>query len=103
MGCMSNESVRSYSSHSEHDCMATCSNLNGCEVATFSPGNASLGKSGVCRTSPDCKGLSLNEEHLKLFIKGQTRCACVDAVCERVEVAIMHSCLHCICVRVVRK
>ena len=56
--------------------MAACSARVSCEVATFSSGNASLGKS-VCRVSPTCKDLSVHEEGFKLFIKGQTCSACV--------------------------
>ena len=67
---MNKDAARSYDVHSEDECMAACSARVSCEVATFSSGNASLGKS-VCRVSPMCKDLSVHEEDFKLFIKGR--------------------------------
>ena len=67
---MSNDGASSYDVHSEDECLAACSARRDCQVATFGPGNASLGKS-VCWVSDRCEDLSVHEEDFKLFIKGR--------------------------------
>ena len=84
---MSNDGASSYDVHSEDECMAACSARRDCQVATFGPGNASLGKS-VCWVSPTCMDISVHEEGFKLFIKGQTCFTCVGDVRGCVDVAL---------------